>query len=242
MINGTGNPLKRRGTRRTERPEGTPKLFTIHSYLLTEKSSRCAAQIPFPPNPLTPPSTIVEGARNTFPRWGRGTTKWWMRRTPYGGSEGVPVSPRPTRQKPQTQFGGMAGVRGWCRGSPPRTCERWGFTESGAGNPLKRRGTRRTERPEGTPKLFTLHSYLLTDCPVGTPKLFTLHSYLLTEKSSRCRKLFYLYLSSLKYDMPRLAGGRFSRFLRRLTVIRTRIVTTYGSICMIGCSFMLTLM
>ena len=87
---GAGNPLKRRGTRRTERPEGTPKLFTIHSYLLTEKSSRCAAQIPFPPNPLTPPSTIVEGARNTFPRWGRGTTKWWMRRTPYGGSKGTP--------------------------------------------------------------------------------------------------------------------------------------------------------
>ena len=40
-----------------------------------------------------------------------------------------------------------------------------------------------------------------------------------------------IYLSSLKYDRPKLAGGRFSLFLRRLIVISTRIVTRYGSIC-----------
>ena len=47
------------------------------------------------------------------------------------GSRKLP--PRPTRQKPRTEFGGMAGVRGWCRGSPPRTAV--GVHGEGGGEP-----------------------------------------------------------------------------------------------------------
>ena len=38
------------------------------------------------------------------------------------------------------------------------------------------------------------------------------------------------YLSSRKYESPRLCGGWFSLFLRMLVMISTMIVTTYGSI------------
>ena len=43
-----------------------------------------------PQTPLTPPSEVSEGARQTFPDWGRGTTKWWMRRTTSPQIKGYP--------------------------------------------------------------------------------------------------------------------------------------------------------
>ena len=56
-------------------------------------------------------------------------------------------------------------------------------------------------------------------CRIDDPVLYDLH---LPDATN--------YRSSLKYDSPKEAGGRCSRFLRRLTVMSTTTVTTYGSI------------
>jgi hypothetical protein len=93
--------------------------------------------LPLSPSYPSHNSERVEGALNTFPRWGRGTTKWWMRRTSFLQAtrrNRREQSPNLHVKSPEQSFGGMAGDRG----SPTRSRERWGFTERGAGNPLTR--------------------------------------------------------------------------------------------------------